>query len=1495
MMKRLNRLLALGAALFAGLTMQAQMPDGANRTAPPEAGGDKNAIVERATRRRTLAQAREAAAARTKVALQNKGGQVDVKTLGVNPMAKAMVSQATKVAAKVAAAKGESASALIVPGPGFQLAQPDYMFGTASNWHNTKPIRKFVDTLAGLGPENANNLGNYIPVATPKANPFDTTSDYYEIGVVEYKQQLHSELAPTKLRGYQDLNAATPVNAKNGQNTNYLGPVIIAKRDRAVRVKMVNMLPTGAAGDLFLPVDTTMMGAGVGPNGGLFTQNRAELHLHGGLSPWISDGTPHQWVTPAHDTLADGVTPIPYPKGAVFQNVPDMATGANSRDGVGTYYWTNQQSGRFMFYHDHSFGLTRLNVYAGEAAGYLIVDPVEERLINAGLLPNNLGFSNGPNYYNYGIPLVIQDKTFVDTTTLGTVGVAGGTDPTWDVNKYGGDGSLWYPHVYMTNQNPADISGANAMGRWDYGAWFWPPLPLAVNNNGVGLQHGAEPVPNDPNGTEIPGTPNPSLVPEAFMDTPVVNGVAYPSVTVEPKAYRFRILNASNDRFWNLSIFQADAPGGTEVPMVPSAPNTAWPATWPTDGRDGGVPDPAAAGPSFIQIGNESGFLPSPVVIAPQPIGYNYNRRDIVVLNVQDKALFLGPAERADVIVDFSAYAGKTLILYNDGPAPVPAFDSRLDYYTGDPDQTDSGGAATTQPGYGPNIRTIMQINVAASAPAPAFDLAALSAAFVGTDAAPSVFAESQHPPIVPQLSYNSAMNKVLTPAEQKLFTNNVYVRIQDTKIRMPFPATENGVLTQPSLAPKAIQELFELDYGRMNATLGVELPLTNFTNQTTIPLGYSDPATENLTDGTTQYWKITHNGVDTHPVHFHLFDVQVINRVGWDGAVRLPDANEIGWKETVKMNPLEDIIVAFRPLSPRLPFHLPNSRRLGDVTKARHEPISWTSSTDGNTVTGTNELQNFGWEYVWHCHILGHEENDFMRPMVLTVATTIPRAASALKATLSPTLATRADLVWQDNSTDETGFAIQRRTPGGSFTTIATVVPNVHTFTDFNVTPGVRTDYRIVAYNQAGEAAPTAVSSVNITSVQVSGTISGVPAGVTVTLAASTGQTATAAADGTYAIDLPYPFTGTLTPSANGLIFTPASRTFNALSTDQAGQNFAAQVAITGLVTFNGNPLPGVTLNYPGGRTTTGTDGRYTLAFTPGWSGTITPSRNGYTFTPPSTAYAAITASTVTNYTAISNAIISGRVYIASNPVQPLNGIVISFSNGGGTALTDSTGQYSQTVPAGWSGTATATAPGYLFTPASRTFFGVTTPQTARDFVATIGVIVTGKVSNFAALTSGGLVQPVSIRFGNLGSVLTSTLDGSYSFTVNSGWTGTITPSLNGHTFTAQFVAAPGITAANNPARDFTAFQTISGRTRRTNGTSVNGVQVSLLNAGTPATTYATVTTSGAGDFSFQVPAGWSGSLTASGILNTWTLVTGSSTFNLINADATGLRFNGQ
>ena len=820
-------------------------------------------------------------------------------------------------------------------------------FGPYPNWANSPQIRKFVDTLPGLGADNANNLGQYLPIAqkvtNPDGSPVFAGSDYYEIGLKDYKQQMNSDLPPTTLRGYVDLAPGSD------DNPHYLGPLIIAKRGVPVRLKFTNQLPTSdkPGANLWLPVDTTAMGAGQGPSypdyAGNYTENRATIHLHGGATPWISDGTPHQWITPKGD-------PSPYQTGVSQTNVPDMP---DPGQGSATFWYSNDQSARLMWYHDHTYGMTRLNVYAGEVSAYLLTDSTEDGLIDALTLP---GKNDG--VYRYGVPLIIQDKTFVPTPAQ-----LAGQDPTWDYAKWGKQGDLWFPHVYMTNQNPQDASGANAMGRWDYGPWFWPPVT-------AGLAHG--PVPSATvTGALDPGIPNPSMVPEAFMDTPVVNGTAYPTMPVERRAYRFRILNGCNDRTLNLSLFYVDPAHPTEVKMVPAAPHVndpSWPASWPTDGRDGGVPDPTTAGPNIIQIGTEGGLLPAPVTIPAQPVNYNYNRRDIVVLNVAQHALMLGPAERADIVVDFSQVpAGSKIILYNDAPAPVPAFDSRLDYYTGDPDQRSSGGADTTLEGYGPNTRTVMRFEAGAAAAAPAFNAAALDTAL------PAAFKASQPVPIIPESAYSSAYPTM---------TVDTYSRIASTTLTYVAPNSATTVTV--GLEPKAIQELFELNYGRMNATLGVELPFTNFNTQTTIPLGYVDPVTEIINNGDTQIWKITHNGVDTHSIHFHLFNVQLINRVGWDGAIRPPDPNELGWKETVRMNPLEDAIVAFRAVAPgNIPFAVPDSVRPLDPTMPLGAPLTLTSPVDGNPVIGADALNhkvNFGWEYIWHCHLLGHEENDMMR-----------------------------------------------------------------------------------------------------------------------------------------------------------------------------------------------------------------------------------------------------------------------------------------------------------------------------------------------------------------------------------------------------------------------------------------------------------------------------------------------------------------------------------
>lgn len=1034
----------------------------------------------------------------------------------------------------------------------------------------TPGLKKFVDTLPGLTPAGQNDLGQYIPVAVPDTTTYPGT-DYYEIAVVQYRMKFHRDLPATLLRGYVQLSTSvvpgnhvalsnanldpalsdTPITGYFGvDNPHYLGPTIVATKDKPVRILFRNLLPTGVAGDLFLPVDTSLMGSGAGPdmrtldaNGvpvdlaadegtvtdgvrnpacsltpkpsTCYAENRATLHLHGGITPWISDGTPHQWVTPSGENTA-------YPQGVSVSNVPDMP---DPGPGAETFFYTNQQSARLMFYHDHAWGITRLNVYAGEAAGYLLTDPMEQSLTAATGALAGLGS---------GTPLIVQDKTFVpEPATMAQV------DPTWDAAKWGGEGSLWTPHVYMPAQNPGDPSGMSAFGRWMYGPWFWPPArdakypPIANPYYDPSCDPDVQPF-CEP--ALIPSTPNVSVGMEAFNDTPIVNGTAYPTTTVDPKAYRYRILNASNDRFWNLQWYVADPTTGTLSEVALKANEVA---AAQTDPNVFPTPDTAKSpvGPSWIQIGTEGGFLPAPVVVPNQPITWITDPTRFDVGNVDKHSLLLAPAERADTIVDFSLYRGKTLILYNDAPAAFPARVSGYDYYTGGPDLTPAG-APSTLPGYGPNTRTIMQVKVSNAAPAVPFDrpnttadrLGTLNAAFVhhlDANGQPAgVFEAGSDPIIVGQAAYNATYGTSFvangycnSPANPTAKCDG-YARIQQQG-GDPFKFdTLAGPQVSIPLQPKGMHDEMNSanfdEWGRMTANLGLEAPGATPLLQNIILYPYVNPATEVLdatglpssldvtpistaTDGT-QIWKITHNGVDTHPIHFHLYDVQVINRVTWDNIIIPPEPTELGWKDTVRVSPLEDTIVAVRPIVPTLPFGIPDSHRpLNPMMPiGAHGTQNGPTGTEagfnntdanGNPVAPiVNEVVDFGWEYVFHCHILSHEEMDMMRPVTVHAARALPDAPVLTfvrgSVILNWTDGTPVDYVnpasWTSPGTAEVGYRVERAvvTDGspGPYAQVAAVLANKTTYTDSPADPTLTYDYRVTAWNAAGDSTSNVV-----------------------------------------------------------------------------------------------------------------------------------------------------------------------------------------------------------------------------------------------------------------------------------------------------------------------------------------------------------------------------------------------------------------------------------
>jgi FtsP/CotA-like multicopper oxidase with cupredoxin domain len=531
-------------------------------------------------------------------------------------------------------------------------------------------------------------------------------------------------------------------------------------------------------------------------------------------------------------------------------------------------------------------------------------------------------------------------------------------------------------------------------------------------------------------------------------------------------------------------------------------------------------------GPDWVVIGSEGGFLPAPAVVDGQQVTtwiIDPTRFDFG--NVDKHSLLLAPAERADVIVDFSQFAGQTLILYNDAPAAFPARVASYDYYTGAPDLSPIG-APGTLPGYGPNTRTIMQVKIN-SGTNPAFNLTALKTAFKHHADGSGVFEKGQHPIIVGQAAYNSAYGANFASsgncsgAGNPLQRCDGFVRVNDTsEFSFNTLRKQTTKMTMP-LQSKAIHDEMNSttfdEFGRMQATLGVEAqpPIPGAQNVVLYP--FINPSTElidatglpkgdinvtpisSATDGT-QIWRITHNGVDTHPIHFHLYDVQVVNRVTWDNIILAPEATELGWKDTLRISPLEDTIVALRPIIPTVPWELPNAIRPMSPMLPPGSNMGFNNvDPQGNPTNPIlNALVNFGWEYVYHCHILSHEEMDMMRPVSVALP---PLAADTLvfdKGTQT--------LTWNDNSINETQFLVQRSQDKGvtwvdvgtslspldfpntnSHGTRSMVDPTYDGYTDYL--------YRVVAQNTVGylDPAPPLPGSVgfpNLTVQSVSGTV---------------------------------------------------------------------------------------------------------------------------------------------------------------------------------------------------------------------------------------------------------------------------------------------------------------------------------------------------------------------------------------------------------------------
>jgi len=352
--------------------------------------------------------------------------------------------------------------------------------------------------------------------------------------------------------------------------------------------------------------------------------------------------------------------------------------------------------------------------------------------------------------------------------------------------------------------------------------------------------------------------------------------------------------------------------------------------------------DSKAKGPAMWQIGTDGGYLDFPVKIDPSGPGNKLQK------------LVLMPGERADVIVDFAGLApGTRLLLRNVAKTPYPA------------------GEAVD----GKTLGRIMQLRVVAGG---------------GVDT-----------------TYDPASGGALrTPmvrlADPVAGTLAPGVVAQETR-----QLTLNEVMGEPTLVGDIEYEGGPLEV-LVNNTLWSGKDESGEVRADFIPITVGDITTgysELPQEGETEVWEIINMTADAHPIHLHLVQFQIVNRQAFDnrryttayaeayggtmvdgygppndynvpngdgavggnpavspflkGPAKPPAANEAGWKDTAIMLPGQVTRIAVR----WAPMSLPATTAAADAFY-RFDP-------SGDGMHG----------YVWHCHIIDHEDNEMMRP----------------------------------------------------------------------------------------------------------------------------------------------------------------------------------------------------------------------------------------------------------------------------------------------------------------------------------------------------------------------------------------------------------------------------------------------------------------------------------------------------------------------------------
>ncbi|MGA2323554.1 MAG: hypothetical protein ABSG22_06875 [Sedimentisphaerales bacterium] len=256
----------------------------------------------------------------------------------------------------------------------------------------------------------------------------------------------------------------------------------------------------------------------------------------------------------------------------------------------------------------------------------------------------------------------------------------------------------------------------------------------------------------------------------------------------------------------------------------------------------------------------------------------------------------------------------------------------------------------------------------------------------------------------------------------------------------------------------------------------------------------------------------------------------------------------------------------------------------------------------------------------------------------------------------------------------------------------------------------------------------------------------------------------------GLYTATVDYGFSGTITPAKEGYNFEPSNRTYAKITNDQTNQSYTA--ALITLTISGSAGESGVVMNGLPGNPITDNRGDYSVTVNYGWTGAVTPTKEGYVFQPADKKYDPVTANQKSqDYSAkLKTFTISGTTGI--------DGVVMK--NLPGNPVTSEGGKYAATVGYGSSGIVIPTKEGYTFEPANRTYTKTTGDQSNQNYT---GTLITLTISGTVTI-NGEVIEGVLMSADNGGGSGVTDAKGRYSLTVNYGWTGTVTPTKEGYMF---------------------------------------------------------------------------------------------------------------